>query len=285
MKVNMDLQSVIREYDPCDVVCLFSGGHDSLTVTHWAMAHGARRVAHVDTGIGIPETQRFVVDTCEKYGWPLDIYRASENISAKGEFDPQVYEDIVVKHGFPGPPSHSTMYARLKERAIRRITREAEATKDHPLFFISGVRQQESSRRMGTVSEFQAVGSRQIWLAPFFDLSEDDLKRYMEQHQLQPNPVKLCLGMSGECLCGAFARPGELDRIREHYPETADRIEAIEQKVIAAGHPWGWEDNVPGWYSDKKRADKIGQTDMFQDEYDEAAANFRPLCTGCEAAR
>lgn len=42
--------------------------------------------------------------------------------------------------------------------------------------------------------------------------------------------------MSGECLCGAFAKPGELDEIGYWFPETKAEIEALEIEVRAAGH-------------------------------------------------
>jgi len=50
------------------------------------------------------------------------------------------------------------------------------------------------------------------------------------------NSVSDALGMSGECLCGAFAPKGELDRIRIWYPNTAAEIDNLEIEVRAAGH-------------------------------------------------
>ena len=63
----------------------------------------------------------------------------------------------------------------------------------------------------------------------------------MKQHDLPVNPVVLKLCMSGECLCGAFAQPGELDVVRGFYPEAAREIDRIAEKVKAAGkhHEWG----------------------------------------------
>lgn len=50
--------------------------------------------------------------------------------------------------------------------------------------------------------------------------------------------------MSGECLCGSFAKPGELDEIGEWFPDVAATIRALETEVRAAGFPeplcrWG----------------------------------------------
>jgi hypothetical protein len=46
--------------------------------------------------------------------------------------------------------------------------------------------------------------------------------------------------MSGECLCGAFARKGELDEIASWYPQAAARIRAVETKAAEAGVPCRW---------------------------------------------
>lgn len=40
--------------------------------------------------------------------------------------------------------------------------------------------------------------------------------------------------MSGECLCGAFAKPGELDEIRFWYPAMADELGLKEERHIVA---------------------------------------------------
>jgi hypothetical protein len=78
-------------------------------------------------------------------------------------------------------------------------------------------------------------------------------------------------GMSGECLCGSYAEPGELAGIRLIEPETADEIEQLERDVAARGHCWRWEQRPP-----KRLAIDERQGDMFPPERD-----FRPLCMGC----
>ena len=160
------LIDAVGEHQPAAIVCLFSGGHDSYTVTHFAanlLKDRLTMVAHIDTGIGIPETQQFVKDRCEAHGWPLKIYRAKENVKADGTPDPMIYEDIVKANGFPGAHAHRFMYVKLKGRQVDRIAREYKGEK---VMFISGVRQEESVRRMGTAKEVQATG-RKIWVAPF----------------------------------------------------------------------------------------------------------------------
>jgi hypothetical protein len=76
------------------------------------------------------------------------------------------------------------------------------------------------------------------------------------------------LHMSGECLCGAFAKPNEIVEIAFFFPEMAHHLLELEDEVRAAGHPfprctWGWG----GW--------KGSSTD--------APPSSGPLCSSCDA--
>lgn len=228
---------------------LFSGGHDSLCSTHLAMESGmATEVVHVNTGIGIAQTREFVRQTCEERGWKLN------------ELHPPVsYEDIVREHGFPGPGSHRFMYIRLKERCLRAFAKE----RGRPITFVTGVRSQESSRRMGHVKrEVIDKDNRWTWYAPICDFTKRDVLDYLDAHRVFPrNEVVDILHMSGECLCGSFARPGEREEIRAWYPEVDAQIAELEMLVALEGHPahrWG------------RRPDKVNRNQTWL-----------PLCHSC----
>lgn len=259
MRENMEslgasiLERAIQEHRPRHIFCLFSGGHDSLTATHFVMQRlpGMASVVHIDTGIGIPETQQFVVDTCARYGWPLKIYRATENTKADGTPDPQDYDQIVLENGFPGPGAHRIMYSKLKQRQIRRLVREHKQNRADRIMLVSGVRRQESKRRMGNVAEIQREGA-QVWVAPLMHFSDTEQHRYMVDNALPRNPVKDRLCMSGECLCGAFAHPGELKEIEFWYPEVGARIRNLEKRAATLGHRGDWEKS--GWGKDKSES-------------------------------
>lgn len=266
----------VEDHQPSAIIGLFSGGHDSYTVTHFVCEHfDVDTVCHIDTGIGIPETQQFVIDRCKAHGWPLKIYRAVENQNAKGEPDPQIYEDIVMKNGFPGAHGHGFMYIRLKERQVARICREY----DGKVMFVSGARQEESVRRMATSQPIQTAGKR-VWVAPFTYMTGSDCAEYMRAFNLPKNPVKERLCMSGECLCGAFAKKNELKEIEFWYPEVGQRIRDLEVKVREAGFPWGWEEQPPPWWGKRKAAKKAGQVDAFEKEAEE---EIEMLCQSCHA--
>jgi 3'-phosphoadenosine 5'-phosphosulfate sulfotransferase (PAPS reductase)/FAD synthetase len=276
-KAREILLRAVDEHEPAHIFGLLSGGHDSLTVTHFAesvLGNKLRAVVHIDTGIGIPETQQFVIDTCERYGWPLRIISALDARKADGTADPQDYRNIVLKHGFPGASSHRFMYIRLKQRQLDGLSREHNGK----IMLISGVRNEESVRRMGTAKEVQKEG-RRIWVAPFLHMTADDLEGYRHVHRLPENPVKKILCMSGECLCGAYAKPNELKQIETFYPEVGKRLRDLEKEVAAAGFPWGWDEQPPAWWGKRKAAEKAGQVDAFQEE---AEQEIQMLCTSCQ---
>ncbi len=178
-------------------------------------------VHHINTGIGAKYTREFVESVCEKFGWTLVVH--------KSNFP---YERFVREKGFPGPGAHQWAYNRLKDRCVYKVTKGAKRT-----LLITGCRQQESLRRMGHVSPVQ-VGEvskktgevsrkNRIWCAPCFDWSKEEQQHYMDEHGLPVNKLKVLLGMSGECFCGAFAMPGELDQIRKHAPDVAQEIDRL----------------------------------------------------------
>lgn len=248
----------------------FSGGHDSVVSTHLISAHPLfKGVLHIDTGIGIPETQQYVTETCNEFDWPLKIYKAIEHIDSKGKHCPQVYDELVIKYGFPGPPMHKVFYNRLKERCLKQFVREHKQHGTPPQIAIAtGFRSTESQRRNKYVNQIisqNGLPKSAIFLSPIINWSKSDCEDYMTKHKLPRNPVKDNLCMSGECLCGAFAKPNELLAIEVHYPEVAERIRLLEKKVMKR-FPWGWEDGPPSWWKEKRKKERLeeeGQLSLF----------------------
>jgi 3'-phosphoadenosine 5'-phosphosulfate sulfotransferase (PAPS reductase)/FAD synthetase len=268
------VRAAVERFNPKAIVSLFSGGHDSATATLIAHEAGADQTLHVNTGIGVEQTRDYVRDTCAERDWNLQEYRATENTHADGSPDPQIYDEIVKKYGFPGEPQHSLMYSKLKERQLRRFERDIGATTKQPVLYISGARSDESVRRMGNVKPEPQKKGRQVWLNAIHDFSKKDCANCMAHCGLKRNEVVDLIHKSGECLCGAFAKPGELSELEIWFPKEAKRIRDLEQEVVPK-FPWNWEDSPPEWYNEKKQ----GQTFMFR--YDE----FQPLCHRCNAPR
>lgn len=246
------------EYKPVAIFALFSGGNGSLAATHWAMNNvPGCQVAHINTGIGIPATREFVRETCAREGWRLTEMRAKEDCG-------QDYEAIVRKHGFPGPASHRFMYVQLKERSIDALVRQ---TKTHPrdkVMFLTGICHDDSQRRSGYGGKEITHHGAQMWVNAMYWAGASWMSAYVDRVGIPRNPVAASYGMSGECLCGAFAKPGELAILRHTCPASAARIERLQDEVRAAGFPWGWEEAPP-----RERDDKL-TPDLFS-----------PMCVNC----
>lgn len=267
------VRAAVEQYNPIAVVGLFSGGHDSATANLIAHESGATMSLHINTGIGIQQTRDYVEETCDRRRWKYAEYKAVENVNSAGEPDAQFYEDIVRKEGFPGAFAHRMMYSRLKERPLRMFERDMGFTPKRPVIYLTGVRADESERRMGTNAYCEKRG-RAVWLNHINDFTKSDCGNCM-RHLGQPrNEVVDLIHKSGECLCGAFAKPGELAELRMWFPEVAKRIDDLEKEVMQR-LPWGWEDNgPPDWWKEKN------QGQMFMLDYDQLAQE-QPLCRKC----
>lgn len=210
---------------------LYSGGNDSTALAH-IFKRRATHAIHANTGIGVEQTREFVRDTCKT--WELPLIE---------KHPPTSYRDLVIERGFPGPPMHFKMFTRLKERCLEQARGDLVTNpRKERVLFIAGRRRSESRRR-AEIPLHERKGST-IWASPIAMWTTIDLNTYRALHDVPRNPVADVLHMSGECLCGAFAQPGELDEIGYWYPDVKAEIEALEVEVRAAGHPerfctWG----------------------------------------------
>lgn len=254
-----DIIAEAMTHNPVAIRVGFSGGRDSLAVTDWMMENvPGCEPFHCNTGIGIEATREFVRDTCKDRGWPLHEIRAKEDCG-------QDYDAIVLQHGFPGPYAHRMMYSLLKERPIRELVRRAQTKRGDRVLLATGIRRDESVRRMRYSGREVTRARSQVWASPIYWWSPTQRDAYIEARGLPINPISALLGMSGECLCGAYAHKGEKALVSIVDPETASRITALEQRVFDAGFNWGWEDKPPSGGHNKLQLDA-----------------FRPLCVGCE---
>lgn len=238
---------------------LFSGGNDSTVLAH-LFRYRATHAIHANTTIGIEATRQYVRDTCAEWHLPLIE-----------ETPPDSYADLVLgkvttKAGekvwpgaFPGPAAHAFMYGRIKERALdkARHTLGIARSKKKVAIWVAGRRRQESDRRVA-IPLHEADGTV-IWASPLAMWTKLDMNTYRLMHlgtsdEVPVNPVTDHLHMSGECLCGAFAKPGELEQIRYFYPDVAAEIDALQEQVRAAGYP---EERCAWGHGKRGRAEKL----------------------------
>lgn len=222
---------------------LYSSGNDSACSTHLASQHPTfTRAVMIDTTIAVKEAQEHGRKVAQDFQWRLKEYRA-----------PVTYRDIVLKHGFPGPGGHLFMYTRLKERCVQFLVRDHKAKWKDRIGLVTGVRLSESVRRMGHVEPIHRKGG-QLWIAPILHWDDDDKLAYMARYNIPRNPVTDKICMSGECLCGAFARKEELIEIDMHFPDAAQMIRDLEAEAAGVGVHCKWGMRPPG----KRKAATMG---------------------------
>ena len=220
---NRDGKGRTREL--AGIVTLFSGGKDSQVLAHlmrgWTDFYG-----HANTGIGIEGTRDYVRATARAWGVPL-IER-----SPRPE---RTYETYVLKHGFPGPGRHGHIFNRIKGDCFLQIK---DAVVDHPyrqrVLFVAGRRLTESARRERRKIPVWERDRSIAWVSPLRGWTNLDLTAYRLRYPDIPrNRIADEIDMSGECLCGAFAQPGELGLLRA-YPPAADVVRQIDDLAIRA---------------------------------------------------
>lgn len=243
----------IREHAPHAIVAAFSGGNDSVVATHFAVENFGAKVLHCNTGTGVRKTAEHVHRCADRFKWDLVEAFADEcrNGKPKG-FDESslpsghwidgetAYEDFVLNFGFPGPRQHNRMFNRLKERPLSAHIRKIRRARggDGPVMIISGIRHDESSIRAGYKRAVQREDKNpRVWVNPFYWRNAGDFEVYRQEFPLPRNPVKAAIGISGECLCGAYAKPGELEAVRSVDPARAAYLDGLSDRVKANGFP------------------------------------------------
>lgn len=235
---------------------------------------------HANTTIGLESTRQFVRDTCQQWGLPL-IERTPPRESDH-------YRALVLAQGFPGPAHHFKMYQRLKQRGLRAARRELPTGRGDRVVFLAGRRRDESVRRgkgqQQGVPESEREGST-VWVSPLVHWTKADLNTYRLMHADVPlNETANLLHMSGECLCGSFAKRGEREEVGYWFPEFTAVIEELE--ALIADRPdipdyrktWGW-----GAERDKiMRAMALADELNYQgDLLDLIPSESGPLCASC----
>ena len=241
---------------------LFSGGYDSLCACHVA-AHAEGfdgKVYHIRTGIGAQANRDYVESVCKELGWKLVVLQS-----------PATYERFVTSIGFPGPGSHQWVYNWIKDRCITSLAK-GRSTK---FMLVTGCRSQESARRMGHTApvKYGELSKRtgrttklnRVWVAPCYDWSSVEQKGYRDAYGFPDNRIKESpIRMSGECFCGAFAMPGEIELIRQYAPDVAQEIDRLTVLAREAGTPSTWGTRP----RDRKKGLVVAETG--------------PMCSSCD---
>lgn len=243
------------------VVLLFSGGADSTILAH-CFRERASHAAHANTGIGIEESRQFVRSACKQWNLQLLERTAPRAVDS--------YRAQVLAHGFPGPGRHARMYQRLKERAFEQVRRELVSNAHRErLVFLAGRRRSESQRRH-QVPAIERRGSI-VWVSPLVNWTKFDMNTYrLMAGDVPTNHVTELLHMSGECLCGSFARLGERAEIEEWFPLAFAEVNELERRLVDRTDipPWA---KTWGWGADAAALARSREVPTSS-----------PLCGGCD---
>lgn len=204
---------------------LFSGGDDSLALTHLAMEQGwADFVVHLATNSELPENIDYVRCVCERHNWPLFIISS-----------PMPLDIFAYRYSFPGSQCHTMAFHSFKGRQLAYFYRRRSGG----VKFFSGVRKLESDRRMENITaevqyEDASDGGNFTgwWVSPLIDKSDQWVRDYREQHDLSRNPIAEQIHRSGDCHCLAYGhRDEELTLLEAEYPEFAEWLLNVETRV------------------------------------------------------
>lgn len=235
---------VIAMYQAQQIVTLFSGGHDSLLAAHLVCSHPLFYGAvWADTATGAGETRRFINETMSRSGWRLE----------RGTVHPLLYESLILRYGFPSPVTHRQMYTELKaksmSKAMTAITTRTK-TKRNAVIQISGLRPQESTRRMNIVKHYHEKRSKtghleEIMVNPIHEFSKSERDDMIQHLGLPRNDFADTFDVSMECMCDANIRKGErelralanpiYERITRNQEEIARLAYETQQLKIEAG--------------------------------------------------
>lgn len=282
------IDNAIKEHgnSSTPVYALVSGGYDSTCAAAVAAHHkNFRGLLHMNTGTGVEATRDYVYSLRETFQCPLQEYCAREYKNAQGMPDPQVYEDMVKDHGFPGPSQHQIMYIRLKQRPLDQFVRE---NIDGRYILVSGARSEESENRKKNVVPYRRGEKRKdgrtanpnrIWVNVIHDWTIDDVLSFVSENDLPRNEVRDALCISAECLCGSHGDPSEI-HIMQKFEATRYRAQWLLdlQRKVWKTHPWGWGCGGPPKYIKQQ---KYGQGFLFDLTPEEKQQDLGVMCIGC----
>lgn len=225
---------------------LCSGGKDSMSAC--SVAHNIRPldgIILVDTSIVArngEDKPSYIASRkfAEKLGVPFICIKPKDDLKKGFEYVRCVmkygmgktYENYCKKYGFPHAGQHSQAMRWLKKKALVGFVMSITKSGDR-VAFISGVRQKESSRREVNA---QIIGvdddtPRIIWIAPIYYWTTKEAYAYVERHGFELSESYTMLHLSGDCLCGAYAKKEEAHLIKMFYPDTGEQIAEIEKKA------------------------------------------------------
>jgi 3'-phosphoadenosine 5'-phosphosulfate sulfotransferase (PAPS reductase)/FAD synthetase len=211
--------------------CFFSGGRDSAVACYIAKQVADVRkwrfvLVHIDTTIGLKETEEYVGQYAEWLGAELVVIRPEktfEEYAKKYPYWPHIY-----------PLRMRWCYHKLKRVPLERYLRQNYGDGD---LLVLGVRRDESVFRE---REYNAIFTEKyysdakvnakVWL-PLLYVDDETLDKLIKKFGIPESPVWRKIGMSGECFCLAGSSKNNVIRAVKAYPELAERLIKIDDII------------------------------------------------------
>jgi len=218
----MKPKEFIKEYCIKSLVCCFSGGKDSLVMTHYLHSEleGMNVKIHVvfaDTGIMLPIAKEFAEDVAREFGWNLTIVEGN-------------FFDKVQKNGMPRM-KHRWCCWECKIRPISEFTKTLPPQRCEAV----GLRRDESFKRSKLKNQIYYLKKGWVWkYAPILDWTEQDVFHYIHEHDL-PMPPHYRLGLRETCMCGVYSNKQQMLILRANFPELWQKILDAEAKFTKKG--------------------------------------------------
>jgi 3'-phosphoadenosine 5'-phosphosulfate sulfotransferase (PAPS reductase)/FAD synthetase len=252
------IERAITEYDPYAIVCMISGGNDSMLAYQLSLQLEVpvTHILHGITGTGIPETTEFVRGFAGKQN--------VEYIEADAK---DTYEKYVLRKGFfgVGIQAHTFAYHTLKrQHFIHTLSKNIRQHKwGRRILLVNGARVQESVNRSKNLAEPIRKDGNNIWVNIAHYWSKAQRDEYLQEREAPCNPVTQKLCRSGECMCGTAQGQGARVEASFHFPRWGEWLDGLEKQVKQNGFNWGWGENMP-----KGKPPTIKES-------------FQPMCVDC----
>lgn len=237
------LDEAIAAYEPHIIICLFSGGYDSMIATHmiheYLDTHGIpMKVWSIDTCMAADGWVEYVTGIGEKYGWDHIVHRNEKGF--------EQFVTMVEHSGCPRTKSyHKHAFRRLKERSIDFAHMSHKQHVNDKTLFISGMRREESADREDADEYHRVTKSSKCFCAPIVKWAAEQCMVYRVENDLPENPFYETVKGSGDCQCnwGNFISLGTLEL---HSPNLAAGNVRRVHEISLQKHGYGWDGTKAG---------------------------------------
>lgn len=222
---------------------LYSGGKDSSVTLDFIRKQFPKQfkgAVFTNVGLGSQGTRQFVIDYCHRKDIPLFLTYPKEEHN---------FYHTALNKGFATKGSHRIWMGYLKYHSWYYFIRDyARKTKGQNPIYISGVRKKESKQRdqiKNYTREPIDKNATMTFARPMFFQNGVQLWDYFLENNLEKTPTYEWLNRSGECYCGAYTEPWDLQMMKTHDRFAFDTIQWMEEQIKLLGteyakRHWMW---------------------------------------------